>query len=41
MLGCPELDTEVLDIGIETAESNNCKRMLKSDENANGVLAVT
>ncbi len=40
MLGHPELDTEVSDAGIETTESNNCKRMSESDENANGVLAV-
>jgi len=40
MLGCPELDAEVLDAGMETAESNDCRGMSKKDGDANGVLAV-
>jgi len=38
MLGCPELDTEVLDAGMETAESNDCRGVSKKDGDANGVL---
>ena len=41
MLGCSELDTEVSDTGMETAESNDCRGLFKKDRNANGVLAVT
>jgi len=41
MLGHPELDTEVSDAGIETAESDDCKGMSKKDRDANGVLATT
>ena len=40
MLGCSELDTEVSDAGMETAESNDCRGMSKKDGDANGVLAV-
>jgi len=41
MLDCPELDTEVSDAGMETAESDDCREIFKKDRNANGVLAVT
>ena len=41
MLGCSELDTEVLDVGMETAESNDCREMSKKNKDANGVLATT
>jgi len=41
MLGRSELDTEVLDAGMETAESDDCKGVSKKDGDANGVLAVT
>ena len=41
MLGCPELDMEVSDAGMETAESNDCRELSKKDRDANGVLAVT
>ena len=41
ILGCSELDTEVSDVGIETAESNDCRGVSKKDGDANGVLAVT
>ena len=41
ILGCSELDTEVSDAGIETAESNDCRGVSKKDGDANGVLAVT
>ena len=40
MLGCPELDMEVSDAGIETAESDDYRGMSKKDRDANGVLAV-
>ena len=40
ILGCSELDIEVLDAGIETAESDNCKEMSKKNGDANGVLAT-
>ena len=41
MLGCLELDTEVLDAGIETAESDDCRGVFKRNRGANGVLATT
>jgi len=40
MLGHPELDTEVSDAGMETAESNDCRGVFKKDGDANGVLAA-
>jgi len=41
MLGCPELDAEVSDAGMETVESNDCREVSKKDRDANGVLAAT
>ena len=41
MLGRPELDMEVSDAGMETAESNDCRGVSKKDGDANGVLAAT
>ena len=41
MLGCPELDTEVSDVGMETAESDDCRGVSKKNGGANGVLATT
>jgi len=40
MLGCLELDTEVSDVDIETAESDDCRGMSRKDGDANGVLAT-
>jgi len=40
MLGHSELDMEVSDVGMETAESNYCRRVSKKDRDANGVLAA-
>ena len=40
MLGCSELDMEVSDAGIETAESDNYREVSKKDGDANGVLAM-
>jgi len=41
MLGHLELDTEVLDTGMETVESDDCRGVSKKDRDANGVLAAT
>ena len=41
ILGCPELDTEVSDAGMETTESDDCREESKKDGDANGVLAAT
>jgi len=41
MLGHSELDMEVSDAGMETAESNNCKGESKKNGDTNGVLATT
>ena len=40
MLGRLELDTEVSDAGMDTAESNDCRGVFKKDRDANGVLAT-
>ena len=40
MLGRPELDTEVSDAGMETAESDGCRGVFKKDRDVNGVLAT-
>ena len=40
MLSHSELDMEVSDTDIKTVESDNCRGMLKSDRNTNGVLAT-
>jgi len=40
MLDYSELDMEVSDTGIETVESDDCKRMSRKDGDTNGVLAV-
>ena len=41
MLGRLEIDTEVSDAGMETAESDDCRGVSKKDGDANGVLAAT
>ena len=41
MLGHSELDMEVLDAGMETTESNDCRGVSKKNGDANGVLATT
>ena len=41
MLDCSELDTEVLDAGMEIVESNDYRKLSKKDRDANGVLAAT
>ena len=40
ILDCLELNTEVLDAGIETAESDDCRGMSRKNGDANGVLTV-
>ena len=40
ILGHLELDTEVLDAGMETAESDDCREMSRNDRGTNGVLAM-
>ena len=40
MLGHSELNMEVSDTGMETAESNDCKEMSKRDGDTNGMLAT-
>ena len=41
MLGRPKLDTEVSDAGMETTESDDCRRVSKKNRDANSVLAAT
>ena len=41
MSGRLELDTEVLDAGIETVESDDCRGVSGKNGDANGVLATT
>ena len=40
MLDCSEVDTEVSDVGMETAESDDYRGVSKKDRDINGVLAV-
>ena len=40
MLDCLELDMDVLDAGMETAESDDCRGISKKDGDANGVLVT-
>ena len=41
MLGHSELDTEVSDTDMETAESDDCRRISRKNRDANSVLATT
>ena len=40
MLDHLELDIKVLDIGMETTESNDCRGMLRDDGDTNSMLAM-
>ncbi len=40
MLGCLELNTEVLDASMESAESDDCRKMSRKNGDANSVLAA-
>ena len=41
MLGHSKLNTEVLDTGMETVESNNYRGISRSDKDTNDVLVMT
>ena len=41
IFGHSELDMEVSDADMETAESNDCRGVSKKDRDANGMLATT
>jgi len=41
MLGCLDLDIEVSDVGMETADSNDCRGIFRKNRDTNGVLAAT
>jgi len=41
MLDHSELDIEILDAGIEIAESNDCRGVSRKNGDANGMLATT
>ena len=40
MLGCLEINIEVSDAGMKTADSNDCRKMSRDDRDTNGVLAT-
>ena len=40
MLGCSELDIEVSDTGMETAESIDCRGVSRKDGDTNDILAA-
>ena len=40
MLDYSEINIEVSDVGIKTVKSDNCKEVLKDDEDANGMLVI-
>ena len=40
VLDCSEIDTEVLDVGIEAAEFNDYREVSRDDGDVNSVLAV-
>jgi len=40
MLDHLEVNIEVLDIDMETAESDDCREVSRIDRNANGMLAI-
>jgi len=41
MLSHSEVNTEVLDAGMETAKSDDCREVSRKNRDANGVLTVT
>ena len=41
ILGCLEVDMKVLDVGMKTVESDNCRGMSGNDGNSNSILAMT
>ena len=40
MLGCSEVNTEVSDIGIETAESDGYREVSEDNGNTKNILAI-
>ena len=40
MLDHSKVNTEISDVGMKTTESNNCREVLKDDEDTNNVLAA-
>ena len=40
MLGHSEIAMEVSDVGMETAESDDCREISKNNRNTNSVLAM-
>ena len=40
MLDHSEIDIEVSDVGMETVKSNDCRKILRDDGDANDVLAA-
>ena len=40
MLDHSEINMEILDTSMETAESNDCREISRDDKDANGVLAT-
>jgi len=40
MLGCSEIDMEVSNASIETADSDDCREMSRDDGDTNGMLAA-
>ena len=40
MLGYSELDIEVLDVGMKTMESNDCRGLSRDDRDTNGILVT-
>ena len=40
ILGYPELDIEVLDVGMKTMESNDCRGLSRDDRDTNGILVT-
>ena len=40
MLGHSEINTEVLDAGMETADSDDCREISRNDRDTNSVLAT-
>ena len=40
MLSYLELDMEISDAGMKSMKSNDCREMLRSDRDTNGVLAM-
>jgi len=41
MLGCSEIDIEVLNVGMETAESDDCREISGNNRNINSMLTIT